>query len=50
MYKIMNLKKEVGIVIKTKETSTQLKPVRNTVQLTAKFSLACAIYACVVQF
>ena len=46
----MNLKKEVGTVIKTKETSTQLKPVRNTVKLMAKFTLTCAIHTCVVQF
>ena len=46
----MNLEKDVGIVIKTKETSTQLKPVRNTIQLTVKFTLVCAIHTCVVQF
>ena len=29
MYKNSNLRKEVGIAIKSKETSSHLKPVRN---------------------
>ena len=30
IYKKLNLRKEVGITIKSKETSSQLKPVKNS--------------------
>ena len=30
MYKILNLRKEVGIAMKNKETNSQLEPIRNS--------------------
>ena len=40
--RILNLKKEIGIAMKSKETSSHLKPVRNNSYVATYYKPACS--------